>query len=82
MLVSGRTKGRLHGNSFRISRRAGQWYLITWAPTVYLLPLDAALTEICLECLKADRNPISEVPAALVDRYQLQELPIEQYDEL
>lgn len=81
VLVSHRTEGRLHGNSFRCSLEQGQWHLITWSPVDYLIPAGADLTSLCLECLRASKTPIPVVPADIASRYGLQELPQDESDQ-
>ena len=80
VLVSHCTDGRLHGNSFRVSLKAGHWYLVTWSPTFYLVPQGADLTALCLDCLRASRSPIPAVPPDFANRYQLLELSEDDYD--
>lgn len=80
VLVSRRTEGRLHGNSFRVSLKAGRWYLVTWSPVFYLIPPGANLTAVCLDCLRASRSPIPEVPPEIASRHQLLEVSEEDYD--
>jgi hypothetical protein len=80
VLVSCRTEGRLHGNSFRVSLKTGRWYLVTWSPAFYLVPPGADLTALCLDCLRASRSPIPEVPLDIASRYQLLEVSEEDYD--
>jgi hypothetical protein len=80
VLVSRYTEGRLHGNSFRVSLKAGRWYLVTWSPAFYLVPPHADLIALCLDCLRASRSPIPEVPPEIGARYQLLEVSEEDYD--
>ena len=80
VLVSHRTEGRLHGNSFRVSLKGGRWYLVTWSPVFYLVPPGADLTGLCLDCLRASHSPIPEVPPEIARRYQLLELSALDYD--
>lgn len=80
VLVSRCTEGRLHGNSFRLSLKAGHWYLVTWSPVFYLVPPGADLIALCLDCLHASRSPIPEVPPDIASRYQLLDVSEEDYD--
>jgi hypothetical protein len=57
-----------------MSLNAARWYLVTWSPVFYLIPPGADLTALCLECLRASRSPISEVPHDIASRYQLLEV--------
>jgi hypothetical protein len=79
VLVSRYTEGRLHGNSFRVSLKAGRWYLVTWSPIFYRVPPSEDLTALCLECLRASRSPIGRVPPEIARRYQLVEVSEEDY---
>jgi hypothetical protein len=80
VLLSHRTEGRLHGNSFRVSLNGGRWYLVTWLPVFYLVPPGADLTALCLDCLRASHIPIPKVPPEIASRYQLVEVSEEEYD--
>jgi hypothetical protein len=80
VLVTDRTDGRLHGNSFRVSFRSGRWYLITWWPVFYLVSGGADLTTLCLECLWASRSPVARVTSDIVSRHKLVEVSEEEYD--
>jgi hypothetical protein len=80
VLVSCCTDGLLHGNSFRVSLKAGRWYLVTWVPAFYLVPPDADLPALCFDCLRESRSPIPEVPPEIARRYQLLEVSEEDYD--
>lgn len=80
VLVSHHTEGRLHGNSFRVSLKAGRWYVVTWCSEIYLIPPDADLIALCFECLGASRIPIYDVPPDIVSRYQLLKVSEEDYD--
>ncbi len=80
VVVSSCTEGRYHGNSFRVSLKAGCWYLITWSPAFYFVPPDADLPALCLDCLRASCSPIPEVPPGIARRYQLLEVSEERYD--
>jgi hypothetical protein len=79
VLVSHRTEGRLHGNSFRVSLKGGRWYLITWSPVFYLVPPGADLNTLCLDCLRACRTPIPAMPPEIISRYRLVEVSEGEY---
>jgi hypothetical protein len=80
VLVSHCTEGRLHGNSFRVSLKAGRWNLVTWVPVFYLLPPGADLIARCIDWLRASRSPIPTVPSDIASRYHLLEVSEEDYD--
>ena len=69
-----RDDGALGGNSFWIARCGERWILATWAPHWYVIPEDAALLDLCLQCLDLGNVPICEVPSAIVDAFSLVEL--------
>ncbi|HEV3166686.1 MAG TPA: hypothetical protein VGZ22_21855 [Isosphaeraceae bacterium] len=74
VLASTRSGERLHGNSFKVSRKAGRWYLVTWSPVLYLIPPVADLPALCLDCLRSSSSPIAVVPHEIVSRYGLREI--------
>jgi hypothetical protein len=80
VLVTHRTDGRLHGNSFCVAHKVGRWYLVTRAPVFYLVPPGAALPALCLDCLRSSHSPIAKVPSGIANRYGLVEVSAEEYD--
>ena len=81
MPVTRFTEGRLHGNGFRVSLKAGRWYLFTWLPAYYLIPPGADLPALCLDCLRASRSPFPKVPADIAGRYGLVEMSEGEFDD-
>src|SRR5690349_3462641 len=51
-----REDGRLSGNSFWVSRRPSGWYLGTWGGSIYRLPDEGRLTELCTTWLSRARD--------------------------
>lgn len=68
--------GRLHGNSFWITRRAAHWLIATWTPHVYTFPEQASVLQVaecCIDCLTRSISPLVSVPDDVVARYGLLE---------
>jgi hypothetical protein len=80
VLVSRCTEGRLHGNSVRVSLKRGHWYLVTWSPAYYLIPHEADLTAVCLDCLRVSTTPIPEVPPDVAGHHGLLRISEHEYD--
>ena len=76
VVTSNETGGRLHGNSFWLwlCNKTRQWYTGTWAPYYYLMPFPERLTEFCADVLALDVIPIWRIPAAICEKYSLQEV--------
>jgi hypothetical protein len=51
VLASERAPDGLHGNSFWVARRLGDWFVATWAPKIYRLGNVHRLVELCLHLL-------------------------------
>jgi hypothetical protein len=80
VLASRRTKGRLHGNSFRLAVKGGRWYLVTWTPAYYVVAPGTDLTSLCLDCLRASPSPLTTVPPDLAARHQLVEVSEDEFE--
>ena len=48
--------GSLTGNSFWVSRVCSKWYLGTWDGSIYLLPEEDRLLELCISSLSRARD--------------------------
>ena len=48
-----RSDGRLTGNSFWVSRRPSGWYLGTWGGSIYRLPDEGRIADLCISWLRA-----------------------------
>ena len=68
------------GNSFRMSCVAGVWYLSTWNPICYRIPLHQDLVGLCESCMRCSTSAMYKVPPDLVARYELVELTDEDYE--
>lgn len=51
-----RTDGGLTGNSFWVSRRPGGWYLGVWGGSIYRMPDEGRLAELCIAWLSREPN--------------------------
>lgn len=67
------------GNSFWVSRKQGDWYLSTWLPVGYRLPVDQDVVALCLACMGGD-SAMYRVPAEVIARFKLQELDEKEYE--
>jgi hypothetical protein len=68
--------GRLHGNSFWLRYNNESWYIATWGDgSQYMIPCEADVLAMCLECLDSSATPISDVPLAIAAKYGLIRLP-------
>ncbi len=61
-------------NSFWVCHEAGQWYLSTWAPCVYRVPVTANLADLCVDFANRGTRALAAVPDDLVAQYDLIEL--------
>jgi hypothetical protein len=66
------------GNSFWTTYRQGEWYLCTWAPMIYRMPADIDRLELYVAFVDYGTGAQARVPADLVERYRLVELPDEE----
>src|SRR5262245_53804192 len=69
------------GSSFWLSHRQGAWYLSTWLPAGYRVPVDQDLVELCLACM-GGTSALYRLPHDVVERFKLQELKEKEYDQL
>jgi hypothetical protein len=70
------------GNSFWLSHRAGLWYLSTWLPMCYRVPVGQDIVKLCRACVAVGTSAIYRVPPEIVARFGLQEIDERQYEEL
>lgn len=66
----------LHGNSFWIAERHGQWFLGTWGPYLYHIPDPSRVADLCLTLLR--RHPdhtLADIAPDLQSQFHLTEIP-------
>jgi hypothetical protein len=81
-LVISRQRGSVSpfsGNSFWLSNQDEIWYLGTWAPNVYRVAPEADLLSLCEEFVNVGSSAQAEVPARIVEHFQLTRLSDEEY---
>jgi hypothetical protein len=62
------------GNSFWISNLDGKWYLATWVPVCYRVPVESDLVELCRRFMEIGDSAQYTVPSAMVEQFGLIEL--------
>jgi len=62
------------GNSFWMSRVDGVWYMSTWGPICYRIPLNDQLISLCSACMLTGTSAMWRVPEEIVARFGLQEI--------
>ena len=70
------------GNSFWVSRKGRRWYLCTWGPVCYEVPLQADLSSLCAEFVGHGCCAQTFVPEDLVQRYGLRQVDCDEFDRL
>jgi hypothetical protein len=64
------------------SRRLEKWYLSTWSPRHYVIPLSADMVKLCMECLSHGDVALGHLPAQIISRFGLAEIPYAEFDSL
>ncbi len=59
------------GNSCWISYKQNRWYICTWPPNCYLLPLSTDIVKLSAEFLARGNAAQSVVPLDLIEKYGL-----------
>jgi hypothetical protein len=78
-----RPDGRLGGNSFWVSRIDGQWYLGTWRPSLYRLPDEERVAELCITWLSRAPAPTRfDFDMRLKAEFHLELVDEDAFDEL
>jgi len=80
-VASKKTARGLTGNSFWVSKMPSGWYLGTWGPSLYRLPDEERLVELCVTWLS--REPHETLPdfdVQLKNEFALREVPPEEFD--
>ena len=67
---------------FLLSCREGVWYLSTWSPVHYRVPVKQDVVQLCSACMAAGASARDRVPAEIVTRFKLQEIDDREYEEL
>jgi hypothetical protein len=63
------------GNSFWVTRHAGAWIVVTFAPQYYAAPAGCDIAALCFACLAASpERAMWELPADLIQRWGLREM--------
>ena len=70
------------GNSFWLSLQKGAWYLSTWLPASYRIPVGQDVLALCSTCMLASGTAMYRVPADIISRFGLQELDEAEFDSL
>jgi hypothetical protein len=70
------------GNSFWLSQNQGVWYLSTWLPACYRVPVKQDIVRLCVACTAVGTSAMYRVPPEIVARFELQEIDDRQYERL
>ncbi len=71
----------LRGNSVWIAFRAGEWYLSTWTPAIYRVPVGCDLASLICDIVASSESVIYRVSKRLIDAYGLVEIDPEEFPE-
>jgi hypothetical protein len=69
------------GDSFWLSCKQGTWYLGTWLPAGYRVPVDQDLVALCSACM-GGASAMYRVSPEVMQRFELQELTEKEYEQL
>ena len=69
-------------NSFWLSQNQGVWYLSTWLPACYRVPVNQDIVGLCSACMAMGTSAMDRVPPDIVSRFKLQEIDDRQYERL
>ena len=64
----------LRGNSFWLSRKGTQWFLVTWMNHYYVVQQRKRLAEMCDAALRLDDKPIYSLPPEFLKQHGLVEV--------
>jgi hypothetical protein len=70
------------GNSFWLSHNQGIWYLSTWLPACYRIPVDQNVVALCSACMAVGTSAMYRVPPDIIVRFELQEIDDRHYERL
>ena len=54
--AKGHEQRGLHGNSFWVAKRGGGWFVAGWGPSIYRVPDNTRIAELCLRLLGRQRG--------------------------
>lgn len=75
-----REDGRLEGNSFWFALVKRIWHLSTWGNSVYRIPADTQIENLCADCIALSDGPIWTVPNDVLQKYGLEQVDIDDLD--
>jgi hypothetical protein len=52
----GHARRGLYGNSFWVAKRGGDWFVAGWGPSIYRVPDNTRVAELCLRLLRRQRG--------------------------
>jgi hypothetical protein len=70
------------GNSFWLSYQGTIWYLSTWAPICYRIPIHQDIVALCSACMEVGDSAMGRVPDDLVSRFGLEQIDYREFDRL
>src|SRR5438876_9699248 len=63
--------GRLHGNSFLVTKKNGTWCVSTWGDEGGYKVTSQQILSVCLDCLGYSSEPLAQIPNGIVEKYGL-----------
>ena len=69
-------------NCFWVTIKAGRWYIGTWLPAVYQVPVDVEISGVCEAVFGSSTQAIYTIDRALADRLGLKRLSVQDLEEL
>ena len=82
LVVSNQNPAWPDSNCFWVTRRKKIWYVGTWSPAVYEVPLNVDISEVCDAVFHSSTRAIFTVEPALVDQWRLRRLTEEENEQL
>jgi hypothetical protein len=70
------------GNSFWLSLQSGTWYLSTWLPACYRIPLGQDVVAVCSACMEVGTSAMYRVPDEIAARFGLDQISDDEFERL
>ena len=74
MVISAENPAMPRSNCFWVTFRKGNWYVVTWSPAAYCVPVAQDIREVCESVFRSSEIAIYTVAPELVERFGLRRL--------
>ena len=61
-------------NSFWVTCRDGVWFISTWLPAIYRIPLTQQIADVCVAVLKSSQTAAYRISDECIRKFALEEL--------